>query len=127
MQVSWSLAQRLLSIVAPNGLVWIRPELWRQFAVLAERGLERHGLGAEKWLDLAFEHARNHRETYFTLLAARDLARLYEPWRETRPQSSCRSPCGVRLRLRKHGTGAHKRDACTADVIENAFYVYLRC
>lgn len=58
-------------------LVWIKPELWRLFAALSERGVDTQGLGQEKWLDLSLADARKRHEKYAELCAARDLGQLY--------------------------------------------------
>jgi class 3 adenylate cyclase/tetratricopeptide (TPR) repeat protein len=56
---------------------WVKPELYRLFAVLAERGADRNGFSPEHWLERSLAQAREHGEKYAELCAACDLGRLY--------------------------------------------------
>jgi class 3 adenylate cyclase/tetratricopeptide (TPR) repeat protein len=62
-------------LVKSTKQIWITPQVYRLRGTLAERAAA--GDGAEGWLERALAQAREHGETYFELLAARDLARLY--------------------------------------------------
>jgi tetratricopeptide (TPR) repeat protein len=56
---------------------WVKPELYRVYAILAEHGADPGGFTPEHWLKRSLAQAREHAETYAELCAARDLGRLY--------------------------------------------------
>jgi class 3 adenylate cyclase/tetratricopeptide (TPR) repeat protein len=64
-----------LAEVSPQN--WVKPELYRLYAVLAERGADPSSLTAEHWLKRSLGQAREQGEKYAELCAARDLGQLY--------------------------------------------------
>jgi class 3 adenylate cyclase/tetratricopeptide (TPR) repeat protein len=56
---------------------WVKPELYRLYAVLAEHGADPGGFTPEHWLKRSLAQAREHGENYAELCAARDLGRRY--------------------------------------------------
>ncbi|MBV8091022.1 MAG: hypothetical protein JO139_15910 [Alphaproteobacteria bacterium] len=67
-------ASRLADISPQN---WVKPELYRLYAVLAEHGADPAGFAPEHWLKRSLAQAREHGEKYAELCAARDLGQLY--------------------------------------------------
>lgn len=67
-------AGRLADISPQN---WVKPELYRLYAVLAEHGADPAGYTPEHWLRRSLAQAREHGEKYAELCAARDLGQLY--------------------------------------------------
>jgi tetratricopeptide (TPR) repeat protein len=59
------------------GQNWVKPELDRLYAVLAEHGADPGGFTPEYWLKRSLAQAHEHGEKYAELCAARDLGRLY--------------------------------------------------
>ena len=64
-----------LADVAPQN--WVKPELYRLYAVLAERKCDPAGFAPEHWLKRSLAQAQEHGERYAELCAARDLGQLY--------------------------------------------------
>ena len=56
---------------------WVKPELYRLYAVLAEHGADPAEYTPEHWLKRSLAQAREHGEKYAELCAARDLGQLY--------------------------------------------------
>jgi len=57
--------------------MWVKPELCRVYALLAERHADGHGFDPEHWLNISLAQARQQHDRYAELCAARDLGRLY--------------------------------------------------
>lgn len=64
-----------LSEDAPQN--WVKPELYRLYAVLAQHGGDPDGFTPEYWLKRSLGQAREHAEKYAELLASLDLGQLY--------------------------------------------------
>jgi hypothetical protein len=64
-----------LADAAPQN--WVKPELFRLYAVLADRGADSGGFTPEYWLKRSLVQADERGERYAELCAARDLSRLY--------------------------------------------------
>jgi hypothetical protein len=61
--------------VAPQN--WVKPELYRLYAVLAEHPAGSGDLTMDYWLKQSFMQAYEHGEKYAELCAARDLGQFY--------------------------------------------------
>jgi class 3 adenylate cyclase/tetratricopeptide (TPR) repeat protein len=61
--------------VAPQN--WVKPELYRLYAVLAEHPAGLGDLAPDYWLKQSYLQAREHGEKYAELCAARDLGQFY--------------------------------------------------
>jgi len=56
---------------------WVKPELYRLYAILAGHGADPSSSTPRDWLEMSLDQAREHGEKYAELCAAQDLARLY--------------------------------------------------
>jgi hypothetical protein len=55
---------------------WVKPELYRLYAILARSGADPSGFAPDHWLQMLLDQAREHGEKFAELRAAHDLAML---------------------------------------------------